>query len=388
MQPRPSALRVLCRKVCVGASLLVAAAAVVRWQGAPSPEVHAARSGPGALAAERPQATAGPLPAEPPLQPATPGADRMPRRPVATYSIVARDPDTGELGVAVQSHWFSVGPVVPWAEAGVGAVATQSFVRIDYGPDGLQAMRAGEEPGQALARLLAADPQADVRQVAFVDAQGRTAAHTGARCIQAAGHHTGAGYSVQANLMERESVWPAMAAAFEAADGPLAERLLAALAAAEREGGDIRGRQSAALLVVSGEKASRPHEGRLVDLRVEDDPDPVGELNRLLRLHRAYERMDRGDALFAVQDVTGAMTEYEAALQLAPENYEIAFWSGITLAGAGRLAAGATLVQRAFVGEPRLRELVPRLPASGLLPDEPQLIARLLGDAAAPGPSR
>lgn len=300
--------------------------------------------------------------------------------PVATYSIVARDPVTGDMGVAVQSHWFSVGPVVPWAEAGVGAVATQSFVRIAYGPEGLAAMREGEDPAVALARLVAADKSRDVRQVAFVDAEGRVAAHTGKRAIYAAGHQTGEGFSVQANLMESPTVWPAMAAAFEAAEGPLAERMLAALEAAEAEGGDIRGRQSVAILVVRAEATEEPWTDRLVDLRVEDHPDPLGEMRRLLSLHRAYERMSAGDRRFEMDDIEGAMAEYTAALALAPEVYEIAFWAGITLAGSGHEEDALPLLRRAYAAEPRLRELVARLPASGLLPDDPELVARLTAE--------
>jgi len=208
-----------------------------------------------------------------------------PVRPVATYSIVARDSATGELGVAVQSHWFSVGAVVPWAEAGVGAVATQSFIDPSYGALGLDLMRAGKSAPEALAALLAADAQRDVRQVGMVDARGRVARHTGRLCIPAAGDQAGAQYVVQANLMERATVWPAMARAFEAATGDLAERLMAALEAAEAEGGDIRGRQSAALLVVKAHSTGRPWADRRFDLRVEDHPEPLPELRRLLRLN-------------------------------------------------------------------------------------------------------
>src|SRR5262245_7858475 len=201
-------------------------------------------------------------------------SEREPARPLHTVSIVARDPETGELGVAVQSHWFSVGAVVSWAEAGVGAVATQSFVNPAYGPDGLARMKQGKPAADALAELVAQDPGEAVRQVAFVDAAGRVAAHTGKNCIASAAHHVGAGYSVQANRMENDRVVPAMARAFEGTKGPLAERLLAALAAAQREGGDIRGQQSAALLVVRAKSTGKIWEDRLVDLRVEDHARP------------------------------------------------------------------------------------------------------------------
>src|SRR5512145_2375295 len=209
-----------------------------------------------------------------------------PSRPVHTYSIVARDPATGDLGVAVQSHWFSVGSVVPWAESGVGAVATQSFVEPAYGPNGLALMKEGVEPAEALKRLLAKDEQRAVRQVAFVDAKGRTAAHTGEGCIPGAGHHVGTGYTTQANLMLTGEVPDAMARAYEAAKGPLAERLLAALDAAQATGGDIRGKQSAAILVVRAAPSAKPWTDRLVDLRIEDHAEPIAEMRRLLALHR------------------------------------------------------------------------------------------------------
>src|SRR5438876_938659 len=206
-----------------------------------------------------------------------------------TYSIVARDKRTGELGVAVQSHYFQVGPVVPWALAGVGAVATQAHVNISYGPLGLELLQAGYTAQQALKALTAGDPHADLRQCAIVDAAGNVAAHTGAKCIPAAGHRLGDGFSCQANLMERDTVWGAMAAVFESTDAPLADRLMAALDAAEAEGGDIRGRQSAAMLVVSGTGTGKPWKDRVIDLRVEDSPEPLTELGRLLHIRRAYD---------------------------------------------------------------------------------------------------
>jgi len=237
---------------------------------------------------------------------------------VATYSIVARDPATGDLGVAVQSHWFSVGSMVPWAEAGVGAVATQSFVDPSYGPLGLALMRAGRSAPDALGALLAGDAQRDVRQVGMVDAQGRVATHTGALCIPAAGGQAGREYVVQANLMEKPSVWPAMARAFEAAKGDLAERMLAALDAAEAEGGDIRGRQAAGLVVVKARSSGRPWADRVFDLRVDDHVDPLGELRRLVRLQRAYNHMSAGDDCVTTADWACAEREYGAARALEP----------------------------------------------------------------------
>jgi uncharacterized Ntn-hydrolase superfamily protein len=299
-------------------------------------------------------------------------------RPVATYSIVARDAKTGELGVAVQSHWFSVGSIVSWAEAGVGAVATQSFVDPSYGPLALNLLRAGRSAPEALAGLLAADGGRDVRQVAVVDAFGRVAAHTGARCIAAAGHVTGDGFSVQANLMDNDRVWPAMHGAFAAAPGDLADRLLTALDAAQNAGGDIRGKQSAALLVVRGTTTGRPWVDRRFDLRIEDHPEPLVELRRLLRLARAYEHSNHGDELATVQKWDEAGREYAAAAALAPEIAELPFWHAAALATAGRLDEARPLFAEVFAREPRWRELVPRLPAAGLLPDDAGLVAKIV----------
>ncbi|MEM7354884.1 MAG: DUF1028 domain-containing protein [Acidobacteriota bacterium] len=298
-----------------------------------------------------------------------------------TYSIVARDPATGNFGVAVQSHWFQVGPIVPWAEAGVGAVATQSFVRVDYGPEGLALMKAGKSARQALDQLLAEDAQKDVRQVAMVDARGRAAAWTGPSCIVAAGHHEGKGYSVQANLMDKPTVWPAMSRAYEKAEGDFADRLLVALAAAEAEGGDIRGRQSAALIVVRAESTGKPWEDRLVDLRVDDHPQPLGELRRLLNLHRAYEDMNAGDEAVAEGKIDEAVALYTRAAKRVPEIVELPFWQAVTLFLAGREDEALPIFRDVFAREERWRRLVPRLPQSGLLPDDPEKIKKILAVA-------
>jgi uncharacterized Ntn-hydrolase superfamily protein len=314
------------------------------------------------------------------------GAVATPPAPRAfTYSIVARDPVTGNFGVAVQSHWFSVGPVVPWAEAGVGAVATQSFARIDYGPLGLELMRSGKSAQEALDSLLATDAQRDVRQVAMVDAAGNAAAWTGPKCIAAAGHQKGAAYSVQANLMDRDTVWPAMARTYEAATGDFADRLLAALEAAEGEGGDIRGRQSAAIVVVRGQATGRPWQDRLVDLRVDDHPQPLAELRRLLRLHRAYEAMNAGDEALAKSEVAAALAHYTRAAELAPDVAEIPFWQAVTLYSSGHEAEALPIFGRVFAREERWARLVPRLPASGLLPADPAKIRAIL-EAPRPSP--
>jgi len=298
-----------------------------------------------------------------------------------TFSIVARDPVTGDFGVAVQSHWFQVGSAVPWAEAGVGAVATQSFVKVDYGPSGLRLMKEGKSAQEALDLLLSQDPEKDVRQVAFVDAQGRVAAWTGPKCIAAGGHQTGAGYSVQANLMDKPTVWPAMARAFETAKGDLADRLLAALDAAQAEGGDIRGRQSAALLVVRGKPAGEPWQGRVVDLRVDDHPQPLVELRRLLGLHRAYDEMNQGDEAVAKNDIATAVRHYTKASQIAPDIVELPFWQAVTLFVSGQEDKALPIFKDVFSREDRWARLVPRLPASGLLPNDPKKIEKILSVA-------
>ncbi len=312
----------------------------------------------------------------------SPGLCRKPSSvPVSTYSIVARDSVTGEIGVAVQSHWFSVGSVVPWAEAGVGAVATQSFVDPAYGPLGLELMRAGRSAPAALKALVSTDEDKAVRQVAMIDAEGRVAAHTGSRAIFAAGHHVGKQYSVQANLMDKPTVWPAMAKAFESAEGDLAERMLCALEAAEAEGGDIRGRQSAAIIVVRATTTGRPWEDRLFDLRVEDHPNPVAELRRLVRLQRAYQKLNEGDMWLTKKDFDKAIAAYKQATTIVPDeatNGEAAFWVGITLINdAKQIDEGIPYLLRAYRQDPHWAELINRLPAAGLLPDDKALIERL-----------
>jgi uncharacterized Ntn-hydrolase superfamily protein len=275
-----------------------------------------------------------------------------------TYSIVARDRRTGELGVAVQSHWFAVGAIVPWVRAGVGAVATQSIAEPAYGPHALDALAAGARAHGALDGLLADDAQARFRQVAVVDAHGDVAVHTGAGCVAHAGDERGAGFTAQANMMASAAVWPAMARAFEAAVGPLARRLLAALHAAQAEGGDIRGRQSAALLVAPAE--GEPWR-RTVDLRVDDDPEPLAELDRLLDLADAYDLATQGDELVGQGRHDEAGERYARAAQLAPGNHELLFWAGLAAAQAGDLPTALERVRRAIALEPGWRELLDRL---------------------------
>jgi uncharacterized Ntn-hydrolase superfamily protein len=298
-----------------------------------------------------------------------------PRRPVATYSIVARD-DTGALGAAVQSHWFNVGAVVPWVEAGVGAVAVQSISDPSTGDRALTALRSGETAASTLGALLSGDAEADYRQVAIVDAQGRVATHTGGLCIAEAGHESGDGFSVQANLMDRPTVWPAMARAFLDARGDLAERLLLALESAEAEGGDVRGRQSAALVVVPADG-----DGLRFDLRVEDAPDPVGELRRLSALQRAFGELNKGDVMMSRGAFEAALKAYEAATRMVPDaatHGEASFWTGVAFASTGRVDEAVPYLVRAAAFGDRWARLLPRLVRSKMFPDDDVLLTRLL----------
>jgi uncharacterized Ntn-hydrolase superfamily protein len=297
---------------------------------------------------------------------------------VHTYSIVARDSVTGEMGVAVQSHWFSVGSIVTWAEAGVGAVATQSLVDPAYGPLGIDLMRKGKSAQQALDAVLASDPGRDVRQVAMVDVRGNVAVHTGSKCIREAGHVSGRGYSVQANLMLNDGVWPAMAEAYEKATGDLADRMMAALDAGEAAGGDIRGKQSAAILIVKGTSTGRPWADRVMELRVEDHFEPLVELRRLIRVHRAYDYMNRGDLAIEHGDVDGALREYGTAQEMFPDNLEMKFWTAISLVNAGKVDQSLPMFREIFAIDINWATLVPRLPASGILPDDQLLVQKIL----------
>ncbi len=301
-----------------------------------------------------------------------------PVRPVATYSIVARDAKTGEMGVAVQSHWFSVGALVPWAKAGVGAVATQSMVDPSYGYEGLSRMAQGASPHAVLQELLFEDDHPEIRQVAMVNARGEVAAHTGGRCIAYAGHITGRGFSVQANLMGPSTVPQAMAEAFQNAKGPLAERLVATLAAAQAEGGDIRGRQSAAVLVVRAEASGEQWNDVLVDLRVEDHSDPVVELTRLLEMHRGYEMMNAGDLAVEENNLRGADYFYGEAERILGGYLEARYWHAVALVNAGKIDAALPIFGRVFYGGENWRELTPRLVTAGFLTADRDVLNRIM----------
>lgn len=286
-----------------------------------------------------------------------------------TFSIVARDEKTGDMAIGVQSHWFSVGTVVSWAEAGVGAIATQSFVNKSFGIRGLELLKQGKTAQEALDILLSDDPGREVRQVGIVDAQGNVANFTGKSCVDFAGDLKGKNYAVQANMMLTNQVPEAMAKAFEAnAQLPLAEQVLEALKAAQKVGGDIRGKQSAVILVVKGTSTGKPwDDNHLVDLRVDDHPAPLAELERLLKLHRAYEHMNNGDLAVEVNNMELAMQEYGAAMKMFPDNLEMQYWTAITLANSRNVPKAAQMLQTIYAKDANWREMTKRLPKVGLL---------------------
>jgi uncharacterized Ntn-hydrolase superfamily protein len=288
----------------------------------------------------------------------TPTADQL----VHTYSIVARDSDTGQLGVAVQSHYFSAGSVVTWAEAGVGAVATQASADPAYGKLGLDLMRSRKSAPDTLAGLVASDPMQAVRQVAMVDALGRVAAHTGSTTIPEAGHIVGEGFSVQANMMLKNTVWPAMAEAYRATKGELVDRFLAALDAAEAEGGDIRGRQSAAILIVDAKSTGRPWVDTIFDLRVDDGPEPLVEIRRLVSVRRAYIHMRLGDEAARRGDLETTEREFTAAERLIGDNPEMRYWHAIALLQLGKIDDGLAILREVAQRDRNWIELTLRLP--------------------------
>ncbi len=295
-----------------------------------------------------------------------------------TYSIVARDPQTGEMGVAVQSHWFSVGSIVAWGEAGVGVVATQSFVNPSFGQRGLELLKTGKTAQETVDELIASDEGRDFRQLAIVDSKGNSAGYTGSKCISGAGHVVGNNYSVQANMMLNDRVWGAMARAFERSEGPLAERLVAALEAAQNTGGDIRGKQSACIMVVKGEASGNLWEDRLIDLRVEDNPEPIDEIKRLLKVHRAYEHMNKGDLAVEKNDMKLAMDEYNSAMKMFPENLEMKYWTAVSLANTSEVEKSLPMFKEIFSKDANWKELTKRLPPVGLLSVSDEILKNIL----------
>ena len=296
-----------------------------------------------------------------------------------TYSIVAMDPKTGEIGAAVQSHWFSVGSVVIWGEAGVGVVATQSFVNPSFGLRGLELLKSGKSPEQAVNELLSADEGKEFRQLAILNSKGESATFTGNKCIQPAGHLKGDNFSVQANLMKNDKIWPAMAEAFKKADGPLAERMLAALDAAEKAGGDVRGKQSAALIVFRENPSGKVWEDKIVDLRVDDHSAPLVELRRLLKVHRAYEHMNNGDLAVEKGDHKKAMEEYSAAEKMFPGNLEMKFWHAVALVNISKKKEAAPIFKEIFQKDKNWKDLTPRLLDNGMLKISKEELVKILG---------
>jgi uncharacterized Ntn-hydrolase superfamily protein len=295
-----------------------------------------------------------------------------------TYSIVARDPETGQLGGAVQSHWFAAGDLVIWADPAAGAVATQSLVEVSHGPEGLRLMREGRTAGEALAERVASDEGEAVRQIGMVDARGGTAVHTGSKCIAEAGHRTGDGYTCQANMMMNDTVWDAMAEAYEKSQGDLVHRLLDALDAAEAEGGDVRGKQAAGIYVVKAEPSDKPWEDVIVDIRVDDHPEPLPELRRLVDLKFAYDRLDTAEKLELAGDLDGAFAEQRRALADVPDNAEIAFWTATSLAAHGRLDEARRTIRTAFDQYRGWEVLLRRLVRDGYLAFPPETLEALL----------
>lgn len=297
-----------------------------------------------------------------------------------TFSIVARDEDTGEIGVAVQSHYFSVGSVVPWARAGVGAVATQAMVDVRYGPLGLEMMSQGKSARKALDSLLESDEKRETRQVAMVDRKGRVAVHTGSKCIPEAGGVTGDGLSCQGNIMRSSRVWGKMKVRFERSRSlPLPERLVAALEAGEEAGGDLRGKQSAALLVVKGKAEGNRWEGKVVDLRVEDHPDPIPELKRLLRYQRGYDWVSKGDDLLTSEKYGEALEAYRNGVGLVPEVLELKYWAALSMLKTKERVRGVKMLRTVFAEDNLWIGLTRRMIESGAISLDDSQIEELLG---------
>ena len=295
-----------------------------------------------------------------------------------TYSIVARDSITGDLAVAVQSHWFSVGSVVTYGKAGVGVVATQSFVNPSYGPKGLTLMEQGLSPEQALNALLQIDSGEMYRQVAFLNHEGLVATHTGNKCIDEAGHRQGKNFSVQANMMLNNTVWDAMANAFESAKGDLSHRVLEALKAAENEKGDIRGKQSAAILIVKGEATGNSWADVIMDLRVEDHENPIQELERLVKVHKAYDFMNKGDLAMEVGNTKEAENLYLDAQKLFPNNLEMKYWYAINLLNNKDFNKAFPILKSIFYKDKNWKTLTKRLVKSGLLTITSEKLAEVM----------
>lgn len=295
-----------------------------------------------------------------------------------TYSVVAYDPETGDMGIAVQSHWFSVGTSVAWGEAGVGIVATQSVVNFGFGPQGLALLKSGLHPQVVLDSLLKGDPGRDMRQVAILDSKGNVAVSTGSTCVRAAGHVKGGNYSVQANLVQSPAVWEKMSTTYENTTGTLGERLLATLDAAQAMGGDIRGTQSATLLIVRNKPTGKIWIDRKVDLRIDDSENPLKDLKRLYRIQSAYDAMNLGNDALTKGKLDIADDYYTKAHQLYPENGEMLFWYAVELAGMGEINRALPHFKTVFNSDERWRSvLLPRIVEAGILNVKDDVLAKI-----------
>jgi uncharacterized Ntn-hydrolase superfamily protein len=294
-----------------------------------------------------------------------------------TYSIIGRDPERGEIGMAVQSRWFHAGQDLAWIEPGVGAVCTQAMLNPMYGPEGLGQMRLGRSAGEALDSLTATDPGAEIRQVAMLDAAGRFAQHTGAACVAAAGHATGPDCCAQGNMLTQDNCWGAMVAAFADTEGSLTDRLLAALEAAEREGGDARGRQAGRILVMRDESTGTTWQDRVIDVGVVDHADPVRELRRLVTVKVAYDHLNEALELASRGEMNAAADEADAAHGLASEDDQISFWRATILGGAGRIPEAAEAMREATAANSGWAEFLRRCVAAGLVPPAASALAEL-----------
>lgn len=295
-----------------------------------------------------------------------------------TFSIIAYDPQTGEMGIAVQSHWFSVGTTVAWGEAGAGIIATQAVVNIGFGPNGLALLRKGVSPDSVLQTLLRSDPAREMRQVAILDTNGRIAVSTGNMCVAEAGHQQGNLYSAQANTAESKEVWKKMGAAYEQTEGPLAARLIAALEAAQAAGGDIRGKQSACLLVVRKKSTGKIWLDRKVDIRVEDNPDPIKELKRIYIIKTAYDAVNMGYYYLAKDDLDAADAAFNKAEELNPGNSEMKFWYAVELANKGLDDRALDVFKKVFQQTPVYKtKMLPRIVKAGVLTVPPELLKRI-----------
>lgn len=296
---------------------------------------------------------------------------------ISTFSIVALDPSTKDLGVAVQSRYFSVGSTVPWAEADIGAIATQSFVNVSYGPRGLQLLREGLNVEEVIGRLTQNDEGKEFRQLGIVDAKGNASAFTGSRCLDWAGSKVGKNYAVQGNILASEDVVNRMVYRFESTQGDLAERLVAALDGGQEAGGDARGRQSAAMLVVRRNRGRAGYGDRYIDLRVEDHTDPIVELKRLLVMHHVYGLIDEGEDKMTTGDLEGALKAVKSALSLNPGNDDAHIDYAIICLKLDRKQEALKEFKEALRLNPRMKTLIKQLPGAGLMDPSPEMFREL-----------